>query len=101
MLEIKAVVSDPCQTCRAMALILLFVAVTQLAQNFEAIDFFGLRHQFGPIPPVVDLASITTFTFVLWILCERVVVGKILRGCDKAGKKNRGASPPGTTPVSS
>lgn len=96
MFEIKALASDPCQICRAMVLILLYISVTQIVQNFESIDFFGLRHQVGQVPLVVDLVGIVGFAFGLWVLCERVVVGKLLGGCVGTEEKNGQAGTPGT-----
>ena len=100
MLEIKAQASYPCQICRVLVLILLYISVTQIVQNFESIDFFGLRHQVGPVPPVVDLVGIVGFVFGLWVLCERVVVGKLLGGCGRTEEKNGQAGTPGTAPTS-
>lgn len=95
MFDIKAVLSDPCQTCSVMALILLLVSTTQVLQDFEKIDLFGFRSQFGHVPPVLDLAGAAAFAIGLWVLCERVVVGKLLGGCDRA-KRRAGSA--GTDP---
>lgn len=84
MFDVKAVVSDPCQVCRIMVLIVVWASLTQ-PLGLEDTDFFHLRVQFGAVPPMVDFAIIMMFAGAAWVVCERVIAEKLLGGCGKAG----------------
>lgn len=93
MFEIKAAVSDPCQTCRVIALITLSTFSAYIFQDAEGADFFSLRLQMEHVPPAVDFVMVVAFTMALWVVCERVVVGRMLGGCGAAKQGTGGAGP--------
>lgn len=49
MFDVRGAMSDPCQVCRAIVLVLVVASMAQPLQ-LEGADFFRLRAQFGGVP---------------------------------------------------
>lgn len=84
MFDNGAVMSDPCQVCRVMVLVLAGASLAQPLHP-EAADLFDIRANFGDIPPAVDIAIMIAFALAVWVLCERVVVSRLIGGRGEAG----------------
>ena len=93
MFDIKAAMSDPCQVCRAIVLVLVVASMAQPLQLEDA-DIFHLRAQFGSVPPAADIVIMMALALATWVVCERVVVGRLLGGCSGDGGAAEGRAHP-------
>ena len=81
MFDLQAVIGRPCTICRIVT-----VAVTMSILSIfhdhgvEESDFFGLRHYGGVhVPPAADVFMAFAQACTIWIVCERVIVDRLVR----------------------
>ena len=81
MLDWQAVRGNPCITCRGIAVMIGLSTLTAFSEHgVVESDFFGLRHYAGVyIPPAVDTLLTFVMMCVIWVVCERFIVGRLIR----------------------
>ena len=81
MLDLRAVGRSPCTTCRVVVVaIMLAILAIFHDHGVEEYDFFGLRHYAGAhIPPAADMFLAFVNAAGVWVLCERVIVDRLIR----------------------
>ena len=91
MFDLQAVRGSPCIVCRVVTVsIILSILSTFHDHGVEEYDLFGLRHYTGAhIPPAVDIFLAFMLAGGMWILCERVIVDRLIRRKPAGGGGSR------------